>query len=296
MLLSSCATAPNTDMGLSSRDAQANVAPNLNWALRLPSQELVDFRGVADFDNVGGGTRPIVYPAPNAIVLAIGLIAHGIVSETVQNTQRNRVRTQADAVLAPYQSILANFKTRELYEHGIRRIAASQPGQLVDASAKAENLRWTVHSMPVFSMTQDQIALALHVDVQIFSTKDSATPVYSNTIKIVSAPIEPTEPNVYWNSNLGEPLKAESAKLFATAIELALNEVENPLKADGAQKTFRYIEGKIERMERGELLAESCDRMTIRTLRGWILSIPRKIGDPSRADVASCHSSPARSG
>jgi hypothetical protein len=296
ILLAACATATDPDVAPPTQNVQTSGPPSSNWVIRLPSEDLVDFRGVADFDNAGIGTAQVLYPAPNIIGFAIALVAHGVISGSTQSAQRNRIRTQADSVLTPYQPFLGAFKNRELFEQALRHVAMPQQGQVIEPSATIANVRLILNATPVFSMTQDQVALVLNTDVQVLSTKDPATPIYSNTIKVVSTPIASSEPAGYWSANSGEALKGQSSKLLANAIDLALNQVDRESKVEGVQKTFRYVEGKVERMERGELLNESCDRLVVKTLRGWLLSIPLKRDGQTGAGNTACNSASPNSG
>ena len=59
-----------------------------------------------------------------------------------------------------------------------------------------------------------------------------------------------------------------------------------PVEANSApERTFRYVEGGKDRMERAQLVTPGCERVVVRTLRGWLLSIPVRAGanaaDPS---------------
>jgi hypothetical protein len=43
---------------------------------------------------------------------------------------------------------------------------------------------------------------------------------------------------------------------------------------DAPHRTVRYRLGGEERMERAQVLSERCDRLLIRNLRGWLMSVP----------------------
>jgi len=52
-------------------------------------------------------------------------------------------------------------------------------------------------------------------------------------------------------------------------------------------KTVRFPQGGTERIERAQVLAERCDRVLIRTLRGEIMSVPRRSSACSAAPAAA---------
>ena len=78
-----------------------------------------------------------------------------------------------------------------------------------------------------------------------------------------------------WLESRGQRLTEESAALFAESLDIALSDAAAALGDKNApQKTFRYREGGVEKMERAQWAAERCGRTVIRTLRGWLMSIP----------------------
>jgi hypothetical protein len=53
-------------------------------------------------------------------------------------------------------------------------------------------------------------------------------------------------------------------------------------------RTYRYLQGGVERSERAQQVAGNCSRAVLRNLRGWLLSVPlRPAGDaPCTRDTA----------
>jgi hypothetical protein len=47
--------------------------------------------------------------------------------------------------------------------------------------------------------------------------------------------------------------------------------------AESPHRTFRYPEGGVEKMERAQLVEAHCGRALLRTLRGWLMSVPVKV-------------------
>lgn len=103
---------------------------------------------------------------------------------------------------------------------------------------------------------------------------------FARSIRIVSHAVAPPgeDGELPWLANDGLRLIEESERLLA---DIAIRDSESAPEATPLHKTIRYPEGGIERMERGELVSEECDRKLIRTLRGGLLSVPVTPGKAS---------------
>jgi hypothetical protein len=124
-------------------------------------------------------------------------------------------------------------------------------------------------------MTQDEQAIILDNAIAIYAPGAAETAVYQNTVRVVSRPQHRDDTLAFWTANQGAALKDESATLLALSLDIALADAMAAAQAEGAShKTFRYPEGRTERMERAQLVAEHCNRLVIRSLRGWLISIP----------------------
>ena len=72
-------------------------------------------------------------------------------------------------------------------------------------------------------------------------------------------------------------------------VQLALSELHGDFTGhSAAYHTVRYPRGGAERMERAQILRESSERVVLKTLRGWIMSVPvaAKGSDPSDAPAS----------
>lgn len=126
--------------------------------------------------------------------------------------------------------------------------------------------------MPVFSLTQDETALVLD---NVISISQPGAASYVNTIRIVSAPSQAPNLVQYWSANQGEKLKSLSVGLVADSLQIAMKGANGSFGGETpTYKTVRYLEGKTEKMERAQLLGEQCNRALIKTLRGWLMSVP----------------------
>jgi hypothetical protein len=124
-------------------------------------------------------------------------------------------------------------------------------------------------------MTQDQRALILENALAIYRPGAPSVAAYRNTIKVVSMPYDRTDLLSFWSENDGEKLKDESARLVARSLDIGMSDAIGRLSGySNSHKTFRYFEGGTEKMERAQLIREDCERVLIKTLRGWLMSIP----------------------
>lgn len=247
----------------------------------------VAFRGALNFDKAGGPEGQMMYPAPGLIGLFAAVLTHSAIVESGKNSQKTKIQEEADKVLLPYRDALAGFKASELLARGAQRLGAggSRWRMQVGADAPAD---WVIEATPVFSLTQDQGAVVLDNAVAIYSAA-APTSRYENVIKVVSATTPSDTPETLWGADQAKLLKATSASLFALSLDVALDEaVRGTPAAAGPQRTVRYTEGKVERMERAELLSEQCNRILMRTLRGWVMSVPSARPVAAAADAPPC--------
>lgn len=274
------------DVPQAQQDSARLMAKGANWSLRLPRDDKVVYKGVVSFDGVGTGDISRLYPAPNAIGFLAAVITHGAITESAKNSQKNRLQETADKVLAPYRPVLSNYTHRELMQRGLEKTVSGGAKKLVEFSEKP-GADWWVESTPIFLMTQDQSAIILDNLISIYAPATPETPVYQNVVRVVSRPQDAADAAGLWIANEGAKLKDESANLLAVSLDTALNEaVRGPVQDNNPQKTFRYLEGKTEKMERATLVSEACERALIKTLRGTLMSIP------VRRDAERCDDKP----
>ena len=266
--------------------ASAPAALGRPWSLRLPTIDKVVFRGSVNHDAAGMGTGAMMYPAPNAIGLLAAVLTHGLISSSARESQKSQMQSEADKVLQPFESVLSAFTNRRLMEEGLRRMSTAGSKRVI-APADASAGDWLIESAPVFSMTQDRGALVLDNVVRIYAPGSSKVN-YAQTVRVVSRPLSappsptaPTEAETssdlapLWLESEGRRLVDSSVALFAESLDIALDQASLPtVEEKSPYRTFRYAEGGSERMERAQLVSESCGRTLIRTLRGWLMSIP----------------------
>lgn len=275
---STVAQAESGNDQLSPTPRPERISNEIGWTLQLPEDEKVLFKGVVDFDASGPSGANMLYPAPNAGGFLVGLITHAIILESMKSKRKTAAQEAADKVLVPYQDVMQRYTYRELMQRALDKNPLAEPVKLVTYTEKNETSS-LIQSVPIFSLTQDQTALVLD---NVISISQPGVPAYVNTIRVVSTAAGVADPVPYWTANQGENLKAVTAAMVTDSLQIALKSAAGSLDTDNTTyKTMRYFEGKTEKMERALLLSEQCNRLLIKTLRGWLMSIPVVRSEPN---------------
>lgn len=247
---------------------------NASWRLKLPSDSAVEFHGLVNYDNAGSGQGAMLYPAFDPISFLAAIATHAAVNESVREHQKSQLQAQADKVLDPYRAILEHFTYQELMQRGLTLSTEGAHARPAEVSDPAQN-PWLLESTPVFSLTQDQRALVLDNTVVLYAA-GGHKPAYANSVRVISAPLAVSEnPQVHWQADDGQVLTEESSSMFAKSVDIFLHSVIAVDSAEAPkQKTVRYPKGGEEGVERAFVLDENCSSLTLKTLRGWLMSVP----------------------
>jgi hypothetical protein len=132
-----------------------------------------------------------------------------------------------------------------------------------------------VQAAPSFSMTPDAAALVLD-EVVVLSHADSTDTPVTQAVRIVTPPRIEADPQAAWSAEGGAALKATAVALVAQSLALVMAHSRQAATDAAPMRTVRYAQGGIEKMERGQLLDETCAYMTLRTLRGGLLVVPHR--------------------
>lgn len=244
------------------------------WMLRLPPEAPVAYHGVANFDEAGMGTGGMVYPAFGVAGLLAAVVTHGVIIDAAKQKQKDQLQAKADEVLIPYKPFLEKFAYRDLMQRAAAKVKFGGEGRLIEPGVDAGHAT-LVESAPVLKLTQDQKAIVLDNMLAIQLPGVSSESAYRTSIRVVSSPSNLTEPAAFWSENDGERIKDESARLVAESIDIAFGEAAKVAVGNNAPyRTVRYMEGMNEKIERAQVLADQCERVLIRTLRGNLMSVP----------------------
>jgi hypothetical protein len=263
--------------------------------LRIYDPARVAYKGFVNYDSVDLGTGGPLYPGDNAGVFLVAVFTHAAVVEAEKNSKKDELQEEADKVLLPYKDAIANFTGSELVNAGLAKIPTDGKYSLKileEGNAEAE---WIMESKPEFEMTKNQRVLLSRNIVVIRSNKKQPEILYQNLMEVHSSPCKQEKPESCW---LEGALKNTSVELFAETIKLALLDFSKELH-DGTntEKTFSYYLGDEKTFQRGKLALENCDRMVIRTLRGWLLSVPSASREKhENPDCGSMEATPVQAG
>jgi hypothetical protein len=254
------------------------VSTDASWLVRMPAATKVSFRGLHNLDAAGGGPGGFLYPAPNVGGLLAAVLTHGLIMESVKASEKAKLQDAADKVLDPYRALLDTWHHEALWDGAQPHLASRAKN---GASAEVASGTWTIESLPVFGMTQDRRGIVLDNALAFIAPGDAQRTAKQTTVRVVSEPVAVQDAEGHWSADDARRLKEESAALLAVSIDLAVAEATGRwIDVHVPQRTWRYMEGGVERMERAQALEETCARVVIRTLRGWLMSIPAKRAEP----------------
>jgi len=289
MVCVTSAVAQGADVRPVEVEAVGNRAAKTSVAIRLPKEDTVSYKGIANFDGAGAGALSMLYPVPNAAGLLVAVLTHAVIAESAQSRQRRELQEAADRVLVPYRSTLTGVTHKELVTRALRHSTSSDVHMIVDMPVGSD-ASFVVDPALIFYMTQDQRALVLHAVFAISGRDAQPRDPSNHAVRVVGRPRELADARAFWTADHGEKLRHESTLLLAHALDLALSEVRSPAgNREGREMTFRYLEGVVEKMERARLVSEMCDRAVIRTLRGELMSVPLRA---AAAAAGACEHSP----
>jgi len=274
LLLSACATGTPPVQRQSSLQPDS-IPEDAVFAFRVNRDDAVKFRGAIDQSGSGSDTGwAMLYPAPDVVTLFAAIGAHAALASQHQAGLLAQQQNAANAILGPYRPTLDTIKHRELLLVATTRKSFRHATRIIETES-VDTASWIVETAPVFAMTQDESAVILDTAIQVFSPADRKKPVYQNIVRVVSAPRDGSDPETGWMEDEGAALKSTLESQFLRSLDLAILDVTtNPVAVD-AHKTVRYRLGTSERIERGQVVRDECNEIILRTLRGWVMSIPK---------------------
>lgn len=252
-------------------------------SMRMPKEDLVSFAALANEDTVAGQPGFMMYAGPLPAAL-VGVVAHGAIESQKQARERKSKNTLSDLVLAPYQSSLSHFTNAELMRRALDGLTTHGDKALIRHGERA-GLGWLIECSPQFFMTQDARSLVLQNSIVIHSPDAASPATFKNVVEVVAPPRAPVgkDSENTWMVQDGALLAAVSVDLLRESVNLALSELHGDFAGhSAAYHTVRYPRGGAERMERAQILREGSERVVLKTLRGWIMSVPvaAKVSDP----------------
>lgn len=247
------------------------------WTLAPLPDDPVAFHGLVNMDNAGLGSGAMLYPTTpglGIIGLLVGVATHAALVGGSRSSQESALQRSADQVLDPYRDSLARFHARDLEQRALSMTPSTAVAHLHDAKdAPAGDL--FVQAMPAFAMTADSAALVLDETLVVRASPTSDKGV-QQVVRVISSPRVEEDLRAAWSADDGAALKTTAATMMAESLDLALRQWRHPADDKAAFRTLRYRFGDTERMERAQLVEETCDHLVMRTLRGALLVVPHK--------------------
>lgn len=259
-------------LALATADAAASE-PARQVCLRGPVAEPITFHGALNYDKAGGGPGAMLYPAPGIAGMLAAVATHAAISGGMRESEKQKMRDEADKVLLPYQPALANYKHQELMEAAFAEMKTAGSKRLLAAAVPCAEGEVVVDGLPSFFMTQDQRALILENAVSI---RGEGGKPYEKVIRVISPAQDENAGVAAWFNASENHLRKASARMFAQSLDIALADARTVGEPSDPFKTVRYNEGGAERMERAQVVSDECGQLVLRTLRGNLIAVPRK--------------------
>jgi hypothetical protein len=252
--------------------AATAVAPNL--LLRAPAAADLSWRGMLATEGGAVGVGPQLGPYPAAGVggLLVAIFTHAAITEGVKSSQQKRAQAEADAVLEPYLPLLKSWPAASLWDAVLAQ-APADLGLAVAEVGQGPAQSTAVILVPSFALSQDEHVLIADVALRFEGGSVAATPV-ERLVRVVSSPLPTAEARTHWLADEAQALKRAAAAMVAHALQVGYRHI-SAAAGDLPTRTHRYLRGKAEGMERGQLLQGDCGRAVLLTLRGHLLSVPR---------------------
>ncbi|MGB7182088.1 MAG: hypothetical protein WA888_24470 [Burkholderiaceae bacterium] len=244
-----------------------------NWAAIVGPDRPVNFTG--EYRGSGTSTRgpTPLYPGHDLATFLASILTHALIQNSVTNAEQQARLNQANSILEPFADILKTLTVQELFRTAVNKAAPS-------AIVQATN---TQHVRPVdlvaqFTMAADKKAIYLDLIGRFKAIRAAPTEKdYLHFVRVISKPLDSSEsqPDKFWNNNNGIALQTTAQELLNIGMTLFVADANGQYQHEtDKQITAGYFLGTSRRFERATLLAKQCDRQTLRTLRGWILSVP----------------------
>ncbi len=295
-MLAAC-TPPKNDAYTKYKKTDIQVTEHTPVVIEAVGQDKVMFLGQM-IDAGNNSTKgAMLYPGATGEMFLASIITHAVLEKSMGNSAKSKLAEQSNKVLIPYASVLDNFSTKSLLQDSRALIHLDDRFDVIDGKTSSASSvvkddqqskqPWVVRSKPVYFMTQDEQAVILKNVIEIYSNKKQKKPIYTNIAEVISSGHAASkDASSYWLEGNPPRLRRESIELFSESIEIAVTDLLSKL-SDSPDKeiTFKLDQGGKTVYERGYFVAKNENRTTIRTLRGWLKSMPSEsLIELSRAD------------
>ena len=273
---------------VSLKTANPQDAPKA-WVLRLPADQKVSFAGQVNMDAAGMPSSSMLYPVPGVAGLIVAVLTHGAIVEAAKKEQKERLQQSANSILRPYQDTLDGFTHQELTQLALASPSLKDRAELYQTTDPLGGAV-VLESTPRFVFTQDMSSIILDNEVTINGAEGGSPAVYRTVVRVISTAVVHDQISQFWLADAGSALKQKSAALLAESLDIALRSfAARTEKNETPLRTFRYMEGTTEKIERGQLLRSHCNRTVVTSLRGTFISFPsRPLELPTSEKQSAC--------
>ena len=135
-------------------------APAPTICLRAPVALPVAFNGAVSYDKAGSGGAAMMYPASGLGGLLVAIATHAAISGGIRESEKARLREEADKILEPYRPALGEFKLGDLLERAVPVMAEGGVKRIATPEAPVASGETAVDSAPAYLLTQDHRAIS----------------------------------------------------------------------------------------------------------------------------------------
>ena len=244
--------------------------------LQFPEEKDIQFFGKINVDGANSASGAIMYPAYGLAGFIAGVAAHAAIQGGIDSAEEKRKAELANQILEKYQSILSEIDAQSVVDTGLsvrvngKAVEVYNVGQDVDG----QNI-FLAEVKPAFYLTQDEKSLILINELKFSESLIPKTKSLPLTVQYVSSPRSNDEADDYWQADDFANFKRVVRQSFLASIELGMKKNVGEINIQGKpQKTIRYLESGKKKVERGYVIASTCERIVFQTLRGAIKSVP----------------------
>lgn len=276
-LLAGCATSATGPQVRRVDDATAKRLDG-GWVALIGEDHAFPFNGEYRDSKANSGYQ-MLYPAPNFVGFLAGVATHAALQSAQNDAQIEERRKVSDEVLQPFRQVLSEIQVHDVFKRALR---LSKSGSEISVANRSSGMALPEVELAAHAiMAQSRRALIVDLVAKIKDSSLAANNAdasgYVHKVRVISDPMEVRDNSVddYWLADDGHQLKQTVARLLARAIDLFVTDATRHLRpVQEKQITARYQFGNEHRTERVVLLERTCARQTLRTLRGWVLSVP----------------------
>ncbi|WP_025821354.1 hypothetical protein [Shewanella marina] len=244
------------------------------------TQEKVELIGVVKSSSKSGNSTDMLYVGATPLDFFAGIIAHGIVAESIKNSNKNKIQENANKNIEPYINLIQDIKNSDL----TRKYLVNKPSKYTFIHYSENNINIHNDSLvleitPIFLMNENQNTLILRNLFTIFKKNQinkslkKRKVIYQNQIEVFSQETTSDSIYKYWTKNNGENIKTQLYNLFSLSVNILSKQINSKGKKYTSEN-IQYFNGTDYTFERSQIIEINCDRIIIKTLRGWIKSIP----------------------